>query len=171
MFIYFTSSLADKAVNPEGKDIGSVGVSGQLIYLVVVMFVNNKILLSSHNINFFSWFFCYASTIVYLVFFWLLSVFRIPGAGDIYLEVNFVVFEPITYVVLLLIGCACAGLDEGWQMTKRMLRVFEDIQVNAQRKIDKQKVKKDPAFVHRRLTSFDCKLIKSNHNCNNLTHK
>ncbi len=101
-----------------------------MIYLVVVMFVNNKILLSSHNINLFSWFFCYASTIVYLIFFWLLSVFHIPGAGDIYLEVNFVVFEPITYVVLLLIGCACAVLDEGWQMTKRMLRVFEDIQVN-----------------------------------------
>jgi hypothetical protein len=53
------------------------------------------------------------------------------------LEVNFVVFEPITYVVLLLIGCGCAGLDEGWQMTKRMLRVFEDIEIANLRRIEK----------------------------------
>jgi len=104
------------------------------VYLVVVMFVNNKILLSSHNINVFSWFFCYASTMVYVILFWLLSAFRIPGAEDIEYEVYFVVLEPITYVVLLLTGCALAILDEGWQMTKRMLRVFEDIEINAIKK-------------------------------------
>jgi len=98
------------------------------------MFVNNKILLSSHNINVFSWFFCYASTLIYVIFFWLLSVFRIPGAEDIYNEVYFVVLERIVYVVLLLTGMAMAGLDEGWQMTKRMLRVFEDIKINEMRK-------------------------------------
>ena len=40
-----------------------------------------------------------------------------------------------------------------------MLRVFEDIEVNELRKIEKKKIKKDPAFMHRRITSFDCKLI------------
>ena len=114
VLFFVTSLLAIKAASPSGQDIGSIGVGGQLVYLVVVMFVNNKILLSSHNINAFSWFFCYASTLVYVILFWLLSVFSIPGAGDIYMEVNFVVFEPITYVVLLLTGCALAGLDEGW---------------------------------------------------------
>jgi hypothetical protein len=48
--------------------------------------------------------------------------------------VYFVVLEPIVYVVLLLTGCALAVLDEGWQMTKRMLRVFEEIEINALRK-------------------------------------
>jgi hypothetical protein len=69
-----------------------------------------------------------------VIFFWLLSVFRIPGAEDIYNEVYFVVLERIVYVVLLLTGMAMAGLDEGWQMTKRMLRVFEDIKINEMRK-------------------------------------
>jgi len=134
VLFFIVSFLAIEVSSPSGQDLGSIGVGGQLVYLVVVMFVNNKILLSSHNINVFSWFFCYASTLIYVLFFWLLSVFRIPGAEDIYNEVYFVVLERIVYVVLLLTGMAMAGLDEGWQMAKRMLRVFEDIKINELRK-------------------------------------
>jgi hypothetical protein len=146
VLMYASVNFALQNMSPTGRHFSSLGVAGQLVYLVVVAFVNIKIFLSSHNINAFTWFFCYASTLVFMLLFWLLNLVNSEATADIYLEYHFVAYSPITYVVLVFIAVGLSCLDEGWQMTKRMARRFEDIQDNQMRKVEQKKIKVDPAF-------------------------
>jgi hypothetical protein len=59
-----------------------------------------------------------------VIFFWLINL--IPGQ-DIFGEFQHVFLVPQTYLVLAFIGCGLAGLDEGFQMIKRMLAYFDEL--------------------------------------------
>ena len=124
--IYFLSSFSLNTERPNGKISASLSDSGQLAFTSVVLLANMKIFLSSHNIHAMTWFFCHCSTLVFIFFFWLINL--IPGQ-DIYDEFKHVFKTPQTYFVIILIGCAVAGLDEGYQMYKRMREYFKNIEM------------------------------------------
>lgn len=121
--IFFVSFMSTQTADSTGRVTASMTISGQIVFCCVVAFVNMKIFLSSHNILGFTWFFCYCSTLCFVLFFYLFN--KILGRS-IYEQFHLVYKSGKTYLILGLICCGLAGLDEGFQMIKRMRQHFKD---------------------------------------------
>lgn len=96
----------------------SVPVDGQLVFFSIVALVNFKILWSTNNYTFFSYFFTLGSIAAFLVFFWVINLFQFSAAQDIYKEFHFVFDNPLTYLTLLFVVAGLGIADNGILIVK-----------------------------------------------------
>ena len=85
-------------------------VDGQLVYMGIVTLVNIKILTSSSNFTFFTFFFCFGSITNYVLCFYVINLIEV---SDIYMLFGSVFMNSLSYVAMFFIASALVIAENG----------------------------------------------------------
>ncbi len=106
-------------------DLKKVGASdimteGQFVYLGVVTLVNAKILTSTSNFTWWSFFFTISQTLAFVVFFFILS--SIKSYDGLYGVFNLVFSHLLTYFAIIFMSGALILVDNGLHLAQYEIR-------------------------------------------------
>lgn len=94
-------------------------VDGQLVYLGVVTLVNIKVLTSTSNHTFFTFFFTFGSIMNYVICFYVINLIE---ASDIYMLFGFVFMNSLSYVAMFFIASALVIAENGLHLAQHKLK-------------------------------------------------
>lgn len=138
----------------------SVSSDGQLVFIGVVTLVNLKILLSTSNYTFFTFFLTIGSVLTFILAFYIVNLLTFYSAQDIYMEFHFVFESPMTYFSLFLVTVGIAVMDSGFQTVDKEIREFLHGKEEQTIKKEKEKLTKNRANIQtRRVTNVACKIF------------
>jgi hypothetical protein len=125
---------------------------------------------SSNSYSLWTFVFTIGSILTFILAFWVFNLFDFYATQDIYEEFRYVIYEPTSYLVLLLIGAGLAIFDNGIPIVKSVFfhlnreierRIFASSLAEAEREREQEekrkKAAKDRSIIHRRLTNINCK--------------
>lgn len=113
--------------DPESGRSTTLLINGQFVYLGVVLVVNIKILTATSNYSFWSFFFPIASTLSFVLFFWILNLFSFSELNSLF---SFAYENIIGYVGLYFLGSALVLLDNGLHLAQYEIREFIESKEN-----------------------------------------
>jgi len=90
-------------------------IDGQFVYLGVVMLVNIKIISSTSNYTFYSYFFVIGCILTFVLAYYLLNLFE---SQNLYSLFYFPYMHLITYVALIFISAALILIDNGMHLVQ-----------------------------------------------------
>lgn len=128
-------------------------VEGQFVYLGVVSLVNAKILTSTSNYNFWSFFFTFSQTLAFVVFFWLLST--LFTGYHLYGMFTEVFGHLLTYIALAFMSGAMVLVDNGLHLAQYEIKRLVEIKESERQKKLRQKSMMDHAVLRNRVTNFN----------------
>lgn len=102
--------------------------------------------MSTHNYSFLTFFFCIGSSLVFVLFFYLVNVLPIPQADDIYSQFQYVFMTPMSYFALILIALGMGIIDSGLQLFSRLTDYFLSLKEQERAKLEKERLQKDKAI-------------------------
>lgn len=88
----------------------------------MVTLVNLKILLSTSNYTFFTFFLTIGSVLTFIIAFYIVNMFTFYSAQDIFMEFHYVFQSPMTYFSLFLVTAGIAVVDSGFQTVDKEIR-------------------------------------------------
>ena len=102
-------------------------IDGQVVYFGVVTLVNIKILTSTSNFTFYSFFFTLGSILTFVLAYYLLNLFQSQYLFSLF---YFPFKHLVTYISLFFIGAALVLVDNGLHLAQHELKVFLDTREN-----------------------------------------
>lgn len=153
--IFFVGFYTMEYVHGNMGGASSEMVEGQFVYMGVVSLVNAKILTSTSNYNFWSFFFTFSQTIAFVAFFWLLS--SIFTGYYLYGMFNEVFAHFLTYIALAFMSGAMVLVDNGLHLAQFEIKRLVDMKERERQKKLKQKSMKDHAVQRERITNLNRK--------------
>ena len=149
--IFFVGFYTMEYVHGHVSGASTEMVEGQFVYLGVVCLVNAKILTSTSNYSFWSFFFTFSQTLAFVLFFWLLNLFRnYPLYGTFYEVFG----DLIAYVSLAFMSGAMVLVDNGLHLAQYEVRRLYEYKERERLKKIKQQSLLDHAVQRRRITNF-----------------
>ena len=106
----FVSFYSMEDIDSDTGRSSTLMVDGQFVYFGVVTLVNIKVLTSSSNFTFYSFFFVGGSVLSFVLCFYILNLFTFT---EIYLLFNFVFIHSLWYMALFFIGVSLVLVDNG----------------------------------------------------------
>lgn len=157
---FYVTFLTLCNTDPWGTVPSSVSVDGQLVFTGVVTLVNLKILFSSHNFTFFSFFLTLGSALFFVLSFYLLNLLDSTATADIYSQFQYVFTTPTAYLALFLMGTGMGVLENGTDLVQTAWAELR--QKQEQRGIEQAKAlnQKDASVQRRRATNINCNQVQ-----------
>lgn len=115
LVVFFGFYSMENVDNNTGWSRGLV-VDGEFVFMGVVFLVNIKILTSTNNFTFYSFFFSLGSIFVFLLFFYLMNLFTF--FPDLYRTFSSIFVDYISYFSLFFMGSAIILIDNGLHLTR-----------------------------------------------------
>lgn len=84
-----------------------------MVFCGVVTLVNLKILWSTSNYTFFSYFLTIGSIFTFILAFYLVNLLTLGMTLDVYSQFQYVFLSPMSYLVLFFIGAGMSMLENG----------------------------------------------------------
>jgi len=149
--IFFVGFYTIEYVHAEVNGASNVLVQGQFVYLGVVTLVNSKILTSTSNYNFWTFFFTISQTSAFIFLFWILTLFKSYTLYGLFIEVF---GHLLAYVAILFMSGAMILVDNGLHLAQHEIKKLVEIKEKERQKKIKQQVMLDHAVQRRRVTNL-----------------
>lgn len=152
--IYFVGFYSMQYADPDNGSASSELVEGQFVYLGVVTLANLKIVTSTSNFNFWTFFFSISQTLAFVLFFFLLNLIPSYTLVGLFRQVF---NNAVTYFALLFVSGALVLVDNGLHLAQHEIKKFIEIQDREREKRKKEQQEKDHSVMRRRVTNFQRK--------------
>ena len=157
--IFFVGFYTMQYIHAEVGGASSELVQGQFVYLGVVTLVNSKILTSTSNYNFWTFFFTLSQTSAFIFLFWILTLFKDYTLYGVFTEVF---GHLLAYVALLFMSGAMILVDNGLHLAQYEIKKLVEIKEKERQKKIKQQLMLDHAVQRKRITNLKGKDARIN---------
>lgn len=122
--IFFVSFYTMEYIHAEIGGASTELVGGQFAYLGVVTLVNSKILTSTSNYNFWTFFFTASQTLAFVFFFWILNLQKDYILYGLFQEVF---GRPLAYVAIVFMSGAMVLVDNGLHLAQYEIKKLVEL--------------------------------------------
>lgn len=149
--IYFVAFYSMQYADPNNGSASSELVEGQFVYLGVVTLANLKVMTSTSNFNFWTFFFSGSQTLAFVLFFFLLNLIPNYPLQGLFAQVF---SQALCYFALLFMSGALVLVDNGLHLAQHEIKKFIEVKDQEREKRLKEKHDKDHAVQRRKVTSL-----------------